>query len=118
MVEETLQYAPFKLFEYDHKPGHYCLMLSDDSMETHMDLFDSNDRYGNGYAWADVAVYAMRSQSPKLEAVIDMDPEAGTFVAFGADLAALRGLAKLLSGAFHKPKQLADWVKNAPYEWD
>jgi len=118
MFEDRETYAPLQLFEYDHKPGEYCLMLSDDRMLAVMDVFEANERYGNGYAWADVALQAMRTRAPELEKRLDMDPEAGMFVAFGTDLEALKKLGELLRDAFHDRDTLAELVAKAPYEWD
>ena len=118
MPEKSNVYKPFQLFEYDHQPGEYCLMLSDRFMVEKMDLFEANGRYGNGYGWADVALHAMRSEDPDIESRLDMDPEAGTFVAFGNDYSALQKLAELLHGAYHDHGKLSDWVSKAPYEWD
>ena len=111
-------FLPFQLFEYDHQPGEYCLQLSDTHMLEKEELFSDNGRYGNGYGWSDVAVYAMRSQDPSLESKINLNPEAGTFVAFGKNLSALQKLAQLLFEAYNNPQTLAEWVSKAPYEWD
>ena len=35
MLDEPTKYAPLILFEYDHEPGNYCLMLSDNHMIEH-----------------------------------------------------------------------------------
>lgn len=119
MYEERSAYAPFVLFEYDHKPGNFCLMLSDQHMVDGPDaVFEQNGRYGNGYGWADVALAAMRTQSPALESRLGMDPEAGMFVAYGSDLEALQALAVLLHAALQDPQKLAELVKAAPYEYD
>jgi hypothetical protein len=119
MDQERTAYAPFVLFEYDHKPGNYALMLSDSHMVTGADaVFEANGRYGNGYGWADVAVGVMRDQAPELKAAMGIDPEAGMFVAFGSDLPALQKLAGLLHATFHDHELLAAAVRAAPYEYD
>jgi hypothetical protein len=117
-MKDDKTYAPLVLFEYDHKPGHYCLMLTDNHMVDVMDVFEENGRYGNGYGWTDVAVAAIRQEAPAIEGKVDFDPEAGMFVAFGEDLDALQQLGRILSGAFADKEQLGPLVASAPYEWD
>jgi len=85
MTESRDRYAPFVLFEHDHDPGKYCLMLTDGNMLSHAEAFQRNDREPNGYAWADVALGVIRAHAPSLEGRLEMDPEAGTFVAYGRD---------------------------------
>lgn len=118
MFEEREKYSPLSLFEYDHKPGHYCLMLSDQHMGRCEAVFEANGRLAGGYAWADVALQVMRTEAPELEARVGMDPEAGMFVAYGEDLEALQRLGELLHAAFHDKAILGLLVKNAPYEMD
>jgi len=115
---EDATYEPFVLFEYGHKPGTYCLMLSDDKMVDVTDVFEEHGRDGNGYAWADVAVQVVRTRAPDVEGRFRMDPEAGTFVAFGDDREALEKLAALLREAFHDRELLSTLVADAPHEWD
>lgn len=118
MVSDDETYAPFKLFEYDHEPGSYCLMLSDRDFGAVEEVFNEHDREAGGYGWADVALQLMRTEAPELEALIDMDPEAGMFAARGTDLAALRKLGAALSGAYHDRPRLGALVAAAPYEYD
>lgn len=118
MLDERTKYAPLILFEYDHEPGKYCLMLSDDHMIEHDELFEANGREPSGYGWADVALQVIRTRAPALEARLGMDPEAGTFVAYGSDLEALQQLGALLHEAFHDPAILGPLVKDAPWEHD
>ena len=118
MDRDAKTYAPFVLFEYGHKPGTYCLMLSDAAMVDVADIFDAQGRDGNGYGWADVAIQVVRTQAPELERRFRMDPEAGTFVTFGDDKVALEKLGALLRGAFHDRDQLSALVAAAPREWD
>lgn len=118
MSRDAETYAPFVLFEYDHKPGTHCLMLSDSAMVDVADVFEDNGREGNGYGWADVAVQVVRTQAAELEGRFRMDPEAGTFVAFGENRDALEKLGALLHTAFHDRKRLSKLVADAPYEWD
>jgi hypothetical protein len=115
LLDERTRYAPLILFEYDHEPGTYCLMLSDGECG---DVFEANGRDSTGYGWADVALQVIRTRAPELEARLEMDPEAGTFVAFGSDLEALQQLGTLLHEAAHDPAILGPLVKNAPFEYD
>ncbi len=110
--------APFVLFEYDHKPGHHCLMLSDGNMGPADEAFEAAGRDNGGYGWADLALHVMRTQAPELEKRLDLDPEAGTFVAYGEDLPALEELGKRLHAAFHDTETLPTLISGAPYEYD
>jgi hypothetical protein len=119
MFEDRSTYAPFILIEHRHDPGNYSLILSDTEMVNGADaVFKANGRYGNGYGWSDVALAAMRAEAAALEARLAMDPEAGMFSAYGADLEALKALAALLHRGFHDHGVLASWVRAAPYEYD
>ncbi|MBO6937339.1 MAG: immunity 51 family protein [Deltaproteobacteria bacterium] len=118
MLNDPETYAPFVLFEYDHDPGKYCLMLSDGKMGPTFATFEANGREGGGYGWADVALGTIRSQAPELESRLGMDPEAGMFVAYGTDLEALQRLGALLHGLFHDLEALGTAVSNAPWEYD
>lgn len=118
MFSDDTTYAPLKLFEYDHKPGNYCLMLSDQHMVSVEEVFAEHGRDPGGYAWADVAVHVMRTTAPELEESVGLDPEAGTFVAYGSDLEALERLGGALHAAYHDPKKLGELVAKAPYEYD
>lgn len=119
LFEDSKTFAPFVLMEYDHEPGTYTLLLTDDHMVMGADrVFEAHDRLGNGYAWSDVALQAMRTSQPELEAKVEMDPEAGMFAAYGPDLEALKALAGLLHTAFHDHAVLGPLVAAAPYEYD
>ena len=118
MFRDDTSYAPLDLYEYEHAPGKYCLMLSDNQMVDLMSVFDEHGRYGNGYGWADVALQAMRVYAPEIEEKVELDPEAGTFAASSTDLAALKKLATLLHQAFHDHAKLGELVEEAPFEFD
>lgn len=118
LYEERTQWAPFILFEYDHQPGTYCLMLSDAQMGPVEAVFANNGRDIGGYGFSDLALGVMRADKPELEARLGMDPEAGTFCAYGKDLEALQDLATRLHGLFHDHARLGPAVKAAPYEYD
>lgn len=118
LVDDRTTYAPLILFEYDHEPGKYCLMLSDSNMGPTFAVFEANGREGGGYGWADVALQLVRSRAPTLESRVGFDPEAGMFVAYGTDLDALRRLGALMHAAFHDHEALAALVRDAPFEYD
>ena len=118
MLSDDTTYAPLQLFEYDHNPGNYCLMLSDSKMGATWEVFEANGREGHGYGWTDVALGLIRAGSPELEARVGFDPEAGMFVAYGDDLEALRAVGAILRDVFHDHARLAEAVKAAPWEYD
>lgn len=103
-------YAPFILFAYDHRPGTYCLLLSDRDMTDVMDVFEAGGSHGNGYGWTEVARHAADTRLPQAGEPIGYDPEAGMFVAFGRDLALLQALGEILRDAFHDRALLAELV--------
>ena len=118
MFEDKVTYAPFQLFEYDHKPGNYCLMLSDQHFAVTEDAFAAGNREGGGYGWADVALQVIRSSEPEREKQLGLDPEAGMFVAYGTDLETLKWLGALLHSAFHDADKLTKLAAAAPFEYD
>jgi hypothetical protein len=119
LYEERVTYAPLVVFEYDHKPGDYCVMLSDSHMGGEQAAtFEANGRSSDGYGWTDLALQVVRSQQPELESKLGFDPEAGMFVAYGTDLEALKALATRLHAAFHDLPALGVLVKNAPWDYD
>lgn len=108
---------PLRLFEYDHRPGHYCLTLTDDQMVKLMDVFDEAGRYGNGYNWEAVARQALRAYAPEFVGLVDYDPEAGMFVAFGEDRDALQKLGELLAQTFRDREFLEELLRDAEEDW-
>ncbi|MFF0295232.1 immunity 51 family protein [Kitasatospora sp. NPDC004615] len=110
-------YAPLRFFEYDHRPGSYCLLLSDDRMVAVDEVFEAAGQPNGGYSWEAVARSAVRSRAPHLEGRFGYDPEAGMFVAYGEDAAALRELGALLSGAFHDRPTLRELIDAAEPDW-
>lgn len=117
MKRDDERWAPFILYPYDDGVR-YGLMLSDSKMGPTMETFEAAGRHPGGYGWADVAEHLVATRAPKLAGRFDLDPEAGTFVAFGDDLEALEALAGLLHGVFHDRAALAVAVEDAPWEWD
>jgi len=51
----------------------------------------------NGEFWTGLAQFLISTDAPTLEGRFDYDPEAGTFIAFGRDRAALENLGALLA---------------------
>lgn len=113
MTDEDL--APLKFFEYDHKPGSYCLMLTD--FDPTLPTFERLGFEGGGYSWEGVARSAIRVHSPDLADRLKFDPEGSMFVAHGSDAAALKKLGRLLAQAFHDPKELERLVRAADPDW-
>jgi hypothetical protein len=107
--------APLKFFEYDHKPGSYCLLLTD--FDGAQPTFERLGIEGGGYSWEGVARSAIRTHSPDLADRLKFDPEAGMFVAYGTDAAALKKLGQLLAQALHDPKELERLVRAADPDW-
>lgn len=110
-------FAPLVFFEYDHKPGHYCLMLSDNHMLSTEPVFAEFGYDGGGYGWAGVARSAVATQEAGLAERINFDPEAGMFVAYGADAEALRRLGALLHTALQDPAALRTLIAAGDPEW-
>ncbi|MGW5105618.1 immunity 51 family protein [Nocardia sp. NPDC004123] len=110
-------FAPLVFFEYDHKPGHYCLMLSDNHMLATEPVFAEFGYDGNGYGWAGVARSAVAAQEAGVGERVSFDPEAGTFVAYGQDAPALRALGALLRDALADPAVLRELIAAGDPEW-
>ncbi|MFJ1758161.1 immunity 51 family protein [Kitasatospora sp. NPDC088134] len=110
-------YAPLVFFEYDHRPGSYCLMLTDDRMTEVDEVFEAAGQPNGGYGWEAVARSAVQNRAPHLEGRFSYDPEAGMFVAYGDDPAALRELGALLSGAFADRPALRELIDAADPDW-
>ncbi|WP_067687656.1 immunity 51 family protein [Nocardia jejuensis] len=110
-------FAPLVFFEYDHKPGNYCLMLSDNHMVEVEEAFAERGYEGNGYGWAGVARTAVESRLPEAAARIGFDPEAGMFVAYGEDAEALRRLGSIMREAFENRSTLDELLAAGDPEW-
>lgn len=110
-------FAPLVFFEYDHKPGSFCLMLSDQHMLDTEKVFADRGYEGNGYGWAGVARSAVRSRAPELTDRFGLDPEAGMCVAYGEDADALRALAPLLVQALEDPRLLGELIDAGEPDW-
>jgi Immunity protein 51 len=119
LFSDKTTYSPFTLFEYDHSPGNYCLMLSDSHMLAVIDLFEAAGRSGHGYDWETICKQLVRTRAPKLQKSFRTDPEAGMFVAYGPDLEALKELGGLMHEAFHSKTLLSKLIADAPEkDWD
>jgi hypothetical protein len=108
---------PFDLAEDEDDAGHYSLIMGDVDMLDVMDVFEENGYYGNGYGWEGVARSAVANHAPEIADLVDYDPEAGMFVAFGTDLPALERLAVLLHRAFHDRTFLGELLRAGDPEW-
>ena len=109
--------APLTLFEYDHAPGSFCLVLSDRDMIAATEVFEEHGYSGGGHGWAGVARSAVRTHAPEIAERVALDPQAGTFVAYGGDVAALRRLGALLHGALHDRATLTDLIRTGDPDW-
>ncbi|MEU1432385.1 immunity 51 family protein [Nocardia sp. NPDC005746] len=110
-------FAPLVFFEYDHKPGHYCLMLSDNHMLSAEAVFAEFGYDGGGYGWAGVARSAVAMRAPELAERLNYDPEAGMFVAYGDDAEALQRLGALLQEAHRDSTVLSGFIAGGDPEW-
>ncbi|NUS54454.1 MAG: hypothetical protein HOV66_06275, partial [Streptomycetaceae bacterium] len=84
--------APLILFESDHTPGSFSLLLGDVAEPRVMAVFEECGQYGNGYGWEGVARSAVRNRAPELDGRFAYDCEAGMFAAYGGDREALWSL--------------------------
>ncbi|MEV2278751.1 immunity 51 family protein [Nocardiopsis sp. NPDC049922] len=116
MTDRT-SFAPLSFFEYDHRPGSYCLMLTDADMLGVRDVLEEHGYDAGGYAWEGVARSAVRLRAPELEGRVNYDPEAGMFVAYGTDAEALRRLGELLREAFHDRAVLGEFIAAGDPDW-
>ncbi|GLF99168.1 immunity 51 family protein [Streptomyces yaizuensis] len=110
--------TPLRFFEYDHRPGHYCLMLTDDHMMAAEETFAELGYEAGGYGWAGVARSALRARlGPEAAGAVGMDPEAGMFVAYGDDPAALRALGAVLREALRDRAVLRELIEAGEPDW-
>ncbi|MEU1038098.1 immunity 51 family protein [Streptomyces sp. NPDC005551] len=110
-------FAPLVFFEYDHAPGTYCLMLPDAAMGGVAGVFEEAGHECNGYAWEGVARSAMRTRAPEMADLVKYDPEAGMFIAYGADPAALQTLGALLREAMGDRALLKGFIETGDPAW-
>lgn len=117
MLNDKTTYAPLALFEYDHSPGRYCLMMADADWDDAVDVFEECGAYGNGYGWEGVGRQAVRAHLPDLIHTIDFDSEGGTFVAHSLDLDALRRLGEILQKSTQDHRLLTELIRGAEPQW-
>ncbi|MGW3168115.1 immunity 51 family protein [Streptomyces sp. NPDC001142] len=107
-------FSPLVFFEYDHKPGTFCLILSDSHMVAHDDVFGEFGQYSNGYGWEDVARSALCARAPelagRLNCDLNFDSEAGMFCAYGEDVDVLKVLGQLLQEAWRDRALLKEYI--------
>jgi len=112
-MTEQASLAPFTLFEYEHQPGTFCLMLSDGDMEKVEAVFEAHGAEGNGHGWGGLAESLARSQMPEIATGLRFDSEAGMFAAMSGDRSALERLGATLHAAFHDPVLLRRLIREA-----
>ena len=105
---------PFDLVETT--PGAWSLILSESDFSVHAPVFEAAGAEGNGYDWSAIALALVERDAEHLVGRFGTDPEAGTFVAYGADPVVLEQLGELMLEAYNDPDVLADLATIA--EWD
>ena len=105
---------PFELFETT--PGNWSLVLRDVHFGVHTEIFEAAGAEGNGYDWSAIALALVERDAEHLVGRFGTDPEAGMFVAYGADPAVLEELGGLLLQVYLDPDVLAGLAAIA--EWD
>lgn len=105
---------PFELVETT--PGSWVLTLGESDFGVHTDLFEAAGAEGNGYDWSAIALALVDRDAEHLVGRFGTDPEADTFVAYGADRVVLEQLGELLVEAYNDPDVLAGLAAIA--EWD
>lgn len=107
-------YSPLVFFEYDHRPGTFCLILDDSHMVATEDVFAEHGRHSNGHAWEDVARSALdaRATEPagRPDRDLHFDSEAGMFCAYGEDTEVLKLLGRLLQEAWRDRSVLRGYI--------
>jgi hypothetical protein len=109
-VSEADDLAPVTLFEYDHQPGTYCLLLSDRHMVEADEVFRTCGRSNGGYGWDGVARSVLEHRLPDLRDQMPLDPVAGMCVAYGDDKSSLHTLGVVLRDALHNPQLLRELI--------
>src|SRR5262245_27030153 len=113
LFEDRSRFAPLVLFEYEHNPGRFCLMMTDGDMEQVEDVFEDLNAEGNGHGWEGLAESVGEAQMSEIADRLTFGSEAGTFVVESHDLSALQRLGALLHDAFHDRPLLADLISKA-----
>lgn len=110
-------FAPLVFFEYDHNPGMFCLMLSDNFLYNVDGVFGECGQDANGYGWEGVSRSVVRERAPGLADRIQYDSEAGTFVAHSHEADALQQLGVLLKQAYDDHALLKELIEAGEPEW-
>jgi hypothetical protein len=85
---------PLRLLETSNGKFSLCLDAGSTAVD---ELVLSLGHEPNGYFWEGVATWLLATEANELRGRFDFDPEAGMFVAYGADEEALRELGALLA---------------------
>ena len=112
-MTEGASLAPFKLVEYPHQPGTFCLRMSDGDMEKVVAVFEACGAEGNGHGWGGLAESLVRSQMPEIASRLTVDSEAGMFAVMSRDRGSLERLARKLHAAFHDQSLLRQLIREA-----
>jgi hypothetical protein len=112
-MTEQASLAPFTLFEYAHRPGTFCLMLSDGEMEKVEAVFEAYGAEGNGHGWGGLAESLAQSQMPGIASQLTFDSEAGMFAVVSRDRGTLERLGAKLHAAFHDHALLGQLIREA-----
>ena len=105
---------PFELIETT--PGSWSLVLRESDFTIHTEVFEAAGAEGNGYDWASIALTLVDRDAEHLVGRFGTDPEAGAFVAYGADPVVLTELGELLREAYNDADLLAELAAIAEWE--
>jgi Immunity protein 51 len=106
------EFAP--CFLVDQEDGSYSLCF--DRFELVGDALAARELQGGGYTWHAIVEGLLRTHAPQLEGVVDYDPEASMFVAYGTDREALKTVAELIRRAVSEPAFLTQALESADPE--
>lgn len=101
---------PFELVEIE--PGEFSLLTS--VFEPADEVFETFGRQGGGHDWSSVALFLLANDAEHLDPHIELDSEAGMFVANSQNRDALTEFGKLLSGYFNNPTKLRTLIGRLP----
>lgn len=110
----SADFEPFELFETT--PGNWSLVLRDTHFGAHTETFEAAGAEGGGYDWSSIALALVERDAEHLVGRFGTDPEAGMFVAYGADPTVLEQLGALMFEVYNDPDLLAGLAAIA--EWD
>lgn len=108
-------FYPFTLVEYDSG----CSVILSENHDMKWDLFEACGYSGNGYDWARLVSRLAHDKLPEDQAkLINYDPEAGMFSAYGQDKAALQMLSELVAGIYEDEVKLKQAIETYAYYGD